>query len=197
MKDLLKNMFRMELTVSIIYLLIGAILFFLSATALKTISIFLGIIAIIIGIFPIISYFKSQSRLFGLTNLLTGITFTIAGLVMIMYPSLLETVIAIMVGVIMIVNGINKIEYAVTLKEHGVKEWNISMAFAIITLLIGIFFVIKTWTIINIVTKVLGLIIMIYALIDLAETIFIRRKVKYVVSTTVENGKEVRVIDEK
>lgn len=197
MKDLLKNMFKIEMLVSIMYLVIGGILFLAPSSVLKTISVVLGVIALVISIYPIVNFFRIENRLFGCGNLMLGLTFAIAGLVMIMHPSLLETVIAIMIGVIMIVSSINKIEYAIAIKEHGVKEWYISMIFAIITLLIGIFFVIKTWTVISVVTSLLGLIIMIYAIIDIIEMIIIRKKVKYVVSTTVENGRKIKVIDEK
>ena len=137
-----------------------------------------------------------ENRLLGMGSLITGITFAIAGLVMIIYPSLLKTVIAIMIGVVMIINSINKIEYAITLRDNKVKEWYVSMIFAIITLILGIFFVVNTWTVVKIVTKILGLIIIIYAILDIIETIFVKRKVKCVF-TIVEEGKEIKVIDEK
>ena len=196
MNDILKQMFRMEMLVSVIYLLIGLTLFFLPGSVLVTISIVIGIIALIVSIFPIINYFKMENRLLGMGSLITGITFAIAGLVMIIYPSLLETVIAIMIGVVMIINSINKIEYAVTLRDNKVKEWYVSMIFAIITLILGIFFVVNTWTVVKIVTKILGLIIIIYAILDIIETIFVKRKVKCVF-TIVEEGKEIKVIDEE
>ncbi len=197
MNDILKHMFKMEMLVSIIYLLIGLTLFFLPASVLKTVSIIIGIIALISSIFPIVNYFKMENRILGLGSIVTGVTFAIAGLVMIMYPALLETVIAIMIGVVMIINSINKIEYAITLRDNNVKEWYVSMIFAIITLLVGIFFVVKTWTVINIMTSILGLIIIIYAILDIAETIFVKRKVKYVVSMINEEGKDIKVIEEE
>ena len=197
MNDILKHMFKMEMLVSIIYLLIGLTLFFLPASVLKTVSIIIGIIALISSIFPIVNYFKMENRILGLGIIVTGVTFAIAGLVMIMYPALLETVIAIMIGVVMIINSINKIEYAITLRDNNVKEWYVSMIFAIITLLVGIFFVVKTWTVINIMTSILGLIIIIYAILDIAETIFVKRKVKYVVSMINEEGKDIKVIEEE
>ncbi len=195
MNDILKQMFRMEMLVSIIYLLIGLTLFFLPGSVLVTISIVIGIIALIVSIFPIVNYFKMENKLLGFGSLITGVTFAIAGLIMIIYPSLLETVIAIMIGVIMIINSINKIEYAITLRDNKVKEWYVSMIFAIITLILGIFFVVNTWTVVKIVTKILGLIIIIYAILDIVETIFVKRKVKKVF-TIVEEGKEIKVIDE-
>ena len=197
MNDILKHMFKMEMLVSIIYLLIGLTLFFLPASVLKTVSIIIGIIALISSIFPIVNYFKMENRILGLGSIVTGVTFAIAGLVMIMYPALLETVIAIMIGVVMIINSINKIEYVITLRDNNVKEWYVSMIFAIITLLVGIFFVVKTWTVINIMTSILGLIIIIYAILDIAETIFVKRKVKYVVSMINEEGKDIKVIEEE
>ncbi len=194
MKELIKEMFRVDIFSSVVYLLLGILLFTVEGEVLQTISIIIGIFLVIAGTFPIISYFKDKEKPFKTVNLISGVILLVSGIILIVYKSLLENVIAIIIGVIMIVNSVSKIEYTLTLRDNEVPAWVISMVFSIITLLLGIFFVVNTFKAMNLLTKTLGLIIIIYAVIDIIEITVLKFKLKKAMNKVDDN---IKIIDEK
>ena len=140
----------------------------------------------------ILQYDKEKP--FKTVNLISGVILLVSGIILIVYKSLLENVIAIIIGVIMIVNSVSKIEYTLTLRDNEVPAWVISMVFSIITLLLGIFFVVNTFKAMNLLTKTLGLIIIIYAVIDIIEITVLKFKLKKAMNKVDDN---IKIIDEK
>lgn len=191
MKELVRSMFKIDLFSSLIYLILGLLLFLVPADILKTVSIVIGIFILIAGIIPIINYFKNRNTSFQTANLISGILLIVCGLILTLHATLLETVIAIMIGVIMIVNSVSKIEYTLELRDNKVEGWVVSMIFSLLTLLIGLFFIFNSFMAIKIITKTLGFIIIVYTIIDIIEIIFLRIRLKKVL----KESETVKVID--
>ncbi len=198
MKEIIKSIFRIDILGAVIYLILGMILYTLQGEVLETISIIIGIFLIVAGVIPLVNYFKGNRDYFKATEFLAGILLLSSGVFLIANKSLLETIIAVIIGVILIINSVSKIEYSLTLRDNNVNEWIISMIFSIITLLIGIFFVINSFKAIDILAKTLGLIIIIYAIIDIIEIIVLKIKFKKVLREKTEFKEEViKVIEAK
>ena len=192
MKDLAKSRFRIDIFSSMIYLSFGLLLFLVAPSVLETISLIIGIFILISGIIPIINYFKDEDKYFKMTNLISGILLLVGGIILIVHTSLLETIIAIMIGVIMLINSVSKIQYTLTLRDNKVDGWVVAMIFSIITLLVGLFFIINSFKAIALLTKTLGLIIIIYAIIDIIEIIVLKIKFK---NTIKKSDEIIKVID--
>lgn len=193
MKEITKGLFKIDLFSSILYLSLGLLLFLVPSDVLKTISVVIGAIILSSGVVPIVNYFKESGTYFKTTNLIAGIILIVSGLVLIVHSSLLETVIAIIIGVTMIINSISKIEYTLNLRDNKVDGWVISMVFAILTLLVGIFFVVNSFVAMTIITKTLGLIIIIYTIIDITTIVTLKLKFNKVIKET----DNIKVIDAK
>lgn len=195
MKDIAKKMYRTSITTSLIYLLIGVILLFVTDSVLITISRVLGIILLVAGLFPVISYFKDNAfKDLARSQLIGGIFLIVSGIIMILNPTLIGTIIPIVIGVCMIISSISKVTYALMLRENKVQSWNISLIFAIITLLVGLFLVIKPWAATGLIFQIIGVIIIIYSILEIIETIIIGKKVKNTENIIETN---IKIIDEK
>ena len=179
MQDLLKRIYRMSLASSIVFLIFGLLLIFQTESVISTVSVIIGILLLIIGIYPIINYFRNrQSGFFSSAGLLYGIFSVVAGIVIIVNKNLLATIIPVLSGVWMMINSVNKIQIAMELRDNKVSSWIISFIFAIIILIGGTLLIINPFRGAVILSKTVGIIIVIYAILDIADSVFIKFKTK-------------------
>lgn len=192
MQDIFKKVYRMSIISSIMFLIFGLLLIFQTQSVIKTISIIIGVILLIIGIFPIINYFKNrQSGFFSNAGLLYGIFSVVAGIVIMVNSNLLAMIIPILSGVWMIINSVNKIQIAMELRDNKISSWIISFVFAIIILVGGALLIINPFGGALLLSKTVGIFIVIYAILDIADSIFIKVKSKQV------SNKIVQIIEEE
>lgn len=192
MQDIFKKVYRMSIISSIMFLIFGLLLIFQTQSVIKTISIIIGVILLIIGIFPIINYFKNrQSGFFSNAGLLYGIFSVVAGIVIMVNSNLLAMIIPILSGVWMIINSVNKIQIAMELRDNKISSWIISFVFAIIILVGGALLIINPFGGALLLSKTVGIFIVIYAILDIADSIFIKIKSKEV------TNKIIQIIEEE
>ena len=91
----------------------------------------------------------------------------------------------------MIINGINKFQFAFQIKDQGEKTWLVTFIFSILIIVCGAYFIINPIRGAKLVSQTLGIIICIYAVLDIIDCILI--KVKYKEITT----EITKVIDEQ
>ncbi len=181
MQDLLKKVYRMSLLSSIVFLVFGLLLIFQTENVITTVSVIIGVLLLIIGIYPIVNYFRNrQSGFFSNAGLLYGIFSVVAGIVIIVNKNLLATIIPVLSGVWMIINSVNKIQIAMELRDRKVNSWVISFIFAIIILIGGTLLIINPFRGAVILSKTVGIFIVIYAVLDISDSIFIGVKSKEV-----------------
>ncbi len=183
MKDLTKRIFWMSMISTIAILSFGVLLFIFPDTVIKTVAIIMGVAFLIIGIIPIINYFRFRSRGFATTfSFMMGMLCIIAGLVLLMNENILNTIIPIITGLWMVINGINRISISMDLRDDKISFWAITLVYAIITLVAGVLLVLDPVNGGKLVTKTIGIIICIYAVIDVIDLILIKIKAKQVVN---------------
>lgn len=179
MKELFNKVYIVSLISSIMFLLFGLLLVLETESVIKTVSIIIGALLLIIGIVPIINYFRNRGQgFFASATFLYGIFSVVAGLMIIFNNNILATIIPILAGVWMIVNSVNKIQIAMELRDNKIKFWLTSFIFAIIVLILGALFIINPLKSGFLLTKTFGIIIIIYAVCDIIDCIFIRLKSK-------------------
>lgn len=193
---MIKRIYRMSLITSIVLFLFGLLLVLNAEGFIKSISALIGIGLLLIGIFPVIDYFRYRKEgiLAGI-SLISGIFSVVCGLMFLLNENMLMILIPVFIGVWMIINGINKIQLAFEIKDEGEKSWIITFIFSILIMVCGAYFIINPISGAAIVTETLGLIICIYAVLDIIDCIIIKIKVK----KTVDELKELenKIVDEQ
>lgn len=193
---MIKKIYRMSLITSIVLFLFGLLLVLNAEGFIKSISALIGIGLLLIGIFPVIDYFRYRKEgiLAGI-SLISGIFSVVCGLMFLLNENMLMILIPVFIGVWMIINGINKIQLAFEIKDEGEKSWIITFIFSILIMVCGAYFIINPISGAAIVTETLGLIICIYAVLDIIDCIIIKIKVK----KTVDELKELenKIVDEQ
>lgn len=192
---MIKKIYNISLISSILLFVFGLLMAINSEAFLKTMTIILGVILIIIGVFPIFEYFRTKGSLGAGIGLISGIFSVVCGLMFLFNEDMLMILVPVFIGVWMIINGINKIQLALQLRDDNENTWIITFVYSIIIVILGGFFVIKPVSGANIVATTIGIILCIYAIFDIVDCILIKIKAKKIVDEVKEI--DSNVVDEQ
>lgn len=150
---------------SILLLILGIFLTFNSEGVLSSIFIFLGILASLYGIFKFISYYqiKNQFHMEDSRVMMSGISSIVIGILTILLASFLTNAIQIITGIWLIFSGLTKLGNASFYKVNHPKLYISELIIAILFMILGVYSIFAK----NAVLMVLGIILIIYAIIDL------------------------------
>ena len=189
---MLKKIYNASLIISVLLFCFGLVLIFNSEGFIKTISIILGVILLIIGILPVADFFRNRKEIASNgVGLISGIFSIVCGLIFILNDSMLIVLIPVLVGVWMIINGVNKFRFAFELKDQRESTWLITFIYSIVIIVGGALLVIHPVRGFKLVYETLGIIICVYAVLDIIDCLLIKSKYKQV---TTEIAK---IIDEQ
>ena len=183
-----KRMFQASVFLSVLSLIFGLVLLLNTEDILTTISLVLGGGLLFIGILLCVRYFGKETIISSLeANLQLGILSILLGLTLIIFKNILYILVPILVGIIIIINSINKLDIAFIMKRDGVDKWYITFISAIITLIAGICLIVNPLGGTFLVTKAVGIIIIISSILDLIDTLNLIIQIK-------KTGKELKKI---
>ena len=168
---ILKQKSPKTLASSILLLILGIFLTFNSDGLLNIIFDIIGAIVIIYGIYQLSHYF-SQKKQFGVddgTTLISGISSITIGLLVILLANFLSNAIKIVTGVGLIYLGITKLGTAITLKKT--RAFKTTLLSAVIMVLLGIYTLVAE----NVVFVTIGIILIIYSVLDILNYFRIRK----------------------
>jgi uncharacterized membrane protein HdeD (DUF308 family) len=157
-------------------MILGLLLFFNTYDVIVAFSVIIGIFLILLGIAEIINYIKN--RQFGQYSLVVGLFCLIAGILLVMNTNIIATIIPIVIGICMIGMGARKLELAISFKDNAISGWALMLIMSLLTLICGIILIINPIKGAFLAAKSLGIIIVIYAIIDIIDSIAVKENVK-------------------
>ncbi len=158
---------------SIIFLVLGIILFTNPGEVVNFISIVVGITFGIIGLMNIINYhiIKKKLNIENKLLLYSGVALIILGIVSAFLATLIETVLRLLIGAFIIYNGIMRLIDSLNHKTNFASLL-IRLIVAILIILGGLYILLS----INLVYKTIGLFIIIYTILDIVGYITFYKK---------------------
>ncbi len=175
MEDIKKGMnqiFNASIVTSVVILVFGIFLFIQPDVIIHMISIVLGGIILIPGITALIDYVKNKYQ----PSLITGVVTIIIGMILIVNTKLVASILPFILGIYFIVNGINRIQYALELKRQSVN-YVVSLIFSILIIICGILFIVNPFGGALVITKVMGIFMILYSVLDLTNSIIIKKEI--------------------
>lgn len=174
-----KKLFRMSIFTSIFFIMIGLFLILKPETTITTISYILGAIIMVTGIIFLIKYF-SNKEMYGVFSgdLVYGVMSTIVGLILILNPTAIAKIIPFILGIWIIISSVTKIQYSLQLKAYNNKAWVTTMIIAGITFIWGLLLLFDPFEGAMVITQIIGLFILVYAILDLVEVSIIKKNLK-------------------
>ena len=176
---MLKKVFNISIISSVLLFLFGLVLAVNAEGFIKSITVAIGVVLLLIGVFPVIDYFRYRKEGLGASvGLISGIFSIVCGLMLLINEDLLMILIPVFIGVWMIINGINKIQVSFEIKDLGEKSWIITFIYSILIMVLGGYFIVNPISGATTVTSFIGIILCIYAVLDIIDCVIIKVKVK-------------------
>lgn len=181
MKNNFKRIFGISMTTSSLFIILGILLFLKPVTTISIISYIIGGIIFITGLVSLIRYFKDkEEKDYFNFEFVYGVLSIIVALVIICNPTAIATIIPIVLGGWMIINSIIKIQLSLNLKSYKNDKWLPTFIIATITLIWGALLIINPLKGALVITQVIGLFIIVYAVLDIVESNLIRKNINIV-----------------
>lgn len=160
---------------SLIFGIIGLVMIYNPDTTMKFISTLIGIFFIVIGVIKVINYFISRGNSTLFTNdIAWGSIAVIIGLVTMVYSSTIESIFRIMIGVWIIYSGFTRFTVSFRLRNVNDRLWALVLTLAVLMIVGGLYVTFYPGALV----VTLGVIIFIYAVMDLIESFIFMRNMK-------------------
>lgn len=199
MKDsFMKNFFKSSILSSVCLAALGLLLIFQSKVTIISISYIIGGILIGLGVLAIMNYLKKfnekvQSEL----DIVYGTVCIVLGIVVIKNPQAIASIIPFIVGLVIIISSARKLQYGFELKKQNNSLWKSTFVISIITIICGMLLIYNPFAGAVFITKVVGFLILIYSILDIASTITIKNSLKEINNTISKNVTEATIINEE
>ena len=187
----MSKLFKSSIISSIALIILGLLLFFQAETTIISISYIIGAVLIAIGVLSGIRFVgglnnNNQNEL----DVIYGIVCVVLGILIITNPTAIASAIPIVVGVIIVLNSVIKLHYSLELKESKNELWKSTMIMSVIMTICGIILIFNPFARAVFITKIIGALIVIYAILDIASTIVIKKNV-----SKLKNAIEEKIVD--
>lgn len=194
MTELLKSSYRLSMAYSILFIIIGILLFVDPAGFVVLVSYLIGILLLVTGTNNIISYSKNRDLAASKVLLVLGVILFIMGTFLIARPTFIGKIVPSIIGICLIINSLEKLLYLNYLTEKSSDSYIISLISGIVILLTGLFLTFNPLSGTLIVTQIIGVLIVIYSVMDLIEKFRFKKGFKNIKKKDEEN---IKVIDER
>ena len=195
-KKKFKSMYRTSVVFSIMLCLIGIFLLSKPEVTLHAISYVIGILLIVWGIIPIITFITNKEKESYLEfSFICGVFSCLFGIIIMINPNIIGSIIPFLIGTWMIINGIIKLSYSITLNKES--NATISIMISIIILICGLLLIFNPFGGAVVLTKLIGVFTIIYSLLDLIECFTLKRTVKKFNKDIKKNDKIIEAVYEE
>lgn len=175
--ETIKKEMNKNIIISIITFFLGLVIFLKPDTTIKSIAIIIGILLIIMGSGPVIELFKSEEKKISFKIAPSVILFVIA-FILFFSPELLVSIIPILIGVALIMSSSYKLQNIYNLKKVNsvFNIWTLIITIGILVL--GLLLIINPFKGALAITKVIGVGLMIYGILDIVDSILLKKITK-------------------
>ncbi len=158
-----KNKKINEIIVSIFIFLIGICLFIWADKVTNTFSIIIGGFLIAYSIINGMIYIKDKEKN-NMTLLITVVLFVI-GLILVIRPNIISEIISFVVGIYILLSSFLNLNTTLSNKQN--KKYHLNLVLSIIGIILGILCILGKILVPNLILRYLGLMLMIYSIIDI------------------------------
>ena len=169
----LSSMNRTSIVFSILFMLLGLFLIIKPEDAIHMVSYALGIILLIWGLVSMIKFFSNkESQNYLEFSFIVGVFVFIFGVIILIKPNTIANIIPLLLGIWMLINGVTKLSYSLTINRNNPALGSIIVSGLIIVC--GILLIFNPFSGAKALTQIIGGTLILYSLLDLIECISIK-----------------------
>ena len=159
-----------------VILVLGLLLFFKSSVTLMGISYIFGGLIIAIGVLAIVRFISNNhSDISNQLNIIYGIICIISGIFFIEKPEIIGSIIPVVMGIGIIISSSLKIQQSFNLKSLNSSYFFWSFVTALLSLICGVVLLFNPFKGAVIITKVIGVFLVMYAILDICNTVVLKK----------------------
>ncbi len=164
----------------LLIILLGAFFILKPYSGLRGCEIVFSIVLLLSGFISIFDCSaKKIIKLFNL-SLIYGVLSIIFGLLIILNPLALANIVSICFGIWMTLSGIIKITNSINLKKMQEESWGVIFGIGLLMALTGVLLIFNPFVELYI-TQVVGIFVIIYAVLDIANSLLYRKRKKDII----------------
>lgn len=193
MENIMTKLLKSSIWSSIALVILGLLLIFYSELTIVSISYVIGGILIAIGVIALIKYISNINKdIKNEIDIVYGIGTIILGIIVISNPKAIASIIPFVLGVLIVINSTAKIDYSFRLKKNKNNLWVSTLVVSLIALICGVLLIFNPFAGAEFITKLIGAIILIYAILDIVSTIRISKELKETFGKVKEEKKKIK-----
>lgn len=198
MKNIINKIFKSSILGAIALVVLGVLLIFESEATIVTISYVIGGVLVAIGVLALLKFYKEvkDNQDTGM-DLVYGIISVVLGIIVISNPKAVASIIPIVMGLIIIINSGTKLQYSIELKKNNNNLWKSTMVLSLISTLCGVLLIFNPFKGATFLTRLIGFLILLYAVLDIISTITIKSTVKKIKSAINDGIEEAKIVEVK
>lgn len=177
MKELL-NRWKADVVLSAVLCVVtGIVVMIWPATVTLIVGRVIGVILVVMGVKHGFAYLQNRetSRL----GLASGVVIFTLGVVILLRPELVAQMVAVVVGVLLIMHGMEDMQLGMESRRCGYANWWLSLLFSVVTILLGVFVIVKYFQMAEVAAWFLGLALVFDGVSDLIVVFQVTRATKH------------------
>lgn len=183
MREIFIKLKNLSVITIIVSLLIGAVLLIKPDESLKLVSLLCGITVIVLGIAALFSYFTKYKTavlaVLGTVSIIGGIIISVK------YQAIMSVIIFIF-GLFILLSGIVDFFSAIDSRKSDISSWIVSLVLAVVTIVFGLVIMVNPFSSVVVMTRILGVGLIVYAVMDLISFIQIKKIAKIALSPEID-----------
>lgn len=174
MEHILKKIKANVIVSAFICIALGVILVVWPGLSVKVVCMAIGAVLVINGVSRLLNFiFGRDGSVFSQMNLVMGIIITVIGGWILLQPGTIIAMIPILVGIIIVIHGINNLQQSVSLCQSLYDKWWIALLLGIITIGFGVLLIFNPFAAVDTLIRFIGL----FLIYDGASDIWIMSRV--------------------
>lgn len=165
LEKFLKRSSWTDIVISLIFVLFGALLVARPGETIGAISIILGVVFIAMGVLKLVEYYTSDAREDYLLSI--ALIAVIFGVIVLFASDAIFSLFRIILGIWIIVAGVMDLQTILIWKQVKSPYWITALLFSILMMFAGLIILINK----NIVLTTIGIIVIIYAVLDIIDRV--------------------------
>ena len=158
MESLLKKVKANTILSSLLCAALGLVLVIWPDISMQIVCIAIGAVLILCGVIRLFGFFLNHDgSVYTQGNLVMGIVLVVVGIWIVATPGKVLAIIPIIVGILIVIHGVNNIQQTITLCRGKYSMWWLALIMAILTIGFGVLLITRPFAALDTVVMLIGI----------------------------------------
>lgn len=168
MGSILKRLKTNVVISAVLCILLGIVLVVWPDMSMQIACAAIGVVLLVGGIVRLVQYFVVRDgSMYAQMNLIMGIVLAVVGVWIVLKPDKVLAIIPIIIGIVIVLHGINNLQQAVSLCKEKYDKWWVALILGLLTIGFGVLLICRPFAALDTVVMLIGTFLIYDGLSDL------------------------------